>query len=61
MQQPKKYVTRMRGQLGSGLRSNEVVKGKDVPTQALPKASPTTKKDKKKMQVEVKIERVNDS
>jgi hypothetical protein len=39
-QQPNKIVTRMRGQLGSRSCSNEVVKGKFVPIESLPKASP---------------------
>lgn len=47
-QQPNKPVTRMRGQLGSGSRNNEVVKGKAVPIEALPKISPAARQDRKR-------------
>jgi hypothetical protein len=43
-QQPKTFVTRMRGELGSRSHINEVVKGKVVPTEALPKTSPSLDK-----------------
>jgi hypothetical protein len=47
-QQPKKPVTRMRGKLGSRSCNNEVVKGKVVPTKALPKTSPASRQDRKR-------------
>jgi predicted RNase H-like nuclease (RuvC/YqgF family) len=50
----------MRGKLGSGSCNNEVVKGKVVPKETLPKTSPTTRQDKKNMKVEVKTKRFDD-
>jgi hypothetical protein len=47
-QEPNKLVTILRGKLGSRSHNNEVVKGKDVPTKELPKASPTTRQDMKR-------------
>jgi hypothetical protein len=38
----------MRGQLGSGSHNNEVVNGKVIPTEALPKASSVAKQDRKR-------------
>jgi hypothetical protein len=46
--QPKKALTRLRGKIGSRSHNNEVVKGKVVPTKALPKTSPAARQDRKR-------------
>jgi hypothetical protein len=38
----------MRGQIGPGSRNKEVVKGKVVPAEALPKASSAARQDRKR-------------
>jgi hypothetical protein len=38
----------MRGKIGPGSRSKEVIKGKVVPAEASPKTSPATKQDMKR-------------
>ena len=38
----------MRGKLGSRSHNNEVVKGKVVPTETLPKTCPAARQDKKR-------------
>jgi hypothetical protein len=47
-QQPDKPVTQMRGEIGTGSRSKEMLKGKYVPVEALPKTPPTSRQDKKR-------------
>jgi hypothetical protein len=47
-QQPNKPVTRMRGKIGPGSRSKEVIKGKVVPAEASPKTSPPARQDRKR-------------
>jgi hypothetical protein len=46
--QPNKHVTRMRGKIGPGSRNKEVMKRKDVPTEALPKTPPASRQDRKR-------------